>query len=159
MGQIEQSNIDHAWAILERDPDSEVTMDLSDRALRVASAEFSFDVDDYTRDGVSSRGSTKLGRLSNMSTPSTDSSAPVTTGCPPRCPSGRDREDLARRQKVQGPEEGVTLHPAGLLRALLSAASTSVGIQSAVHRSQYELTTIRLGPLVRFAYCRERDCG
>ncbi len=48
-GEIEQSDIEQAWAILEDDPDSEVTVDLNDRALRVGSASFNFDVDDYTR--------------------------------------------------------------------------------------------------------------
>ena len=47
--QMEQSDIELIWKLLEQQPGAEITVNLEDRTVTLGTHTFGFDVDDYTR--------------------------------------------------------------------------------------------------------------
>ncbi|MDO5661510.1 MAG: 3-isopropylmalate dehydratase small subunit [Brachybacterium sp.] len=47
--QLDQSDIEQIWKLLEENPGTEITVDLENRQVRVDEAVFRFEIDDYTR--------------------------------------------------------------------------------------------------------------
>ncbi|MGJ4133712.1 3-isopropylmalate dehydratase small subunit [Corynebacterium macclintockiae] len=47
--QMEQSDIELIWKLLEQQPGAEITVNLEDRTVALGTHTFGFDVDDYTR--------------------------------------------------------------------------------------------------------------
>ena len=48
-GVVSESDIEALWAAIEADPGIEMTVDLTDRTVRVGDLSLTFDIDDYTR--------------------------------------------------------------------------------------------------------------
>ncbi|MBH0053711.1 MULTISPECIES: 3-isopropylmalate dehydratase small subunit [unclassified Salinibacterium] len=47
--QLAEEDIETLWALVEADPELEITVDLETRSVSAGSAQFSFEIDDYTR--------------------------------------------------------------------------------------------------------------
>ncbi|MBH0115987.1 3-isopropylmalate dehydratase small subunit [Salinibacterium sp. NG253] len=47
--QLAEEDIETLWALVEADPEVEITVDLETRSVSAGSAQFSFEIDDYTR--------------------------------------------------------------------------------------------------------------
>ena len=48
-GELEQSDVERIWCILQEDPDAGATVDLREKSLVVADERFAFEIDDDTR--------------------------------------------------------------------------------------------------------------
>ncbi len=47
--QVAQADVDRLWAVIERDPATQVTVDLAERTVHAGDVVVGFDVDDYAR--------------------------------------------------------------------------------------------------------------